>query len=498
MPAAGHRAVAKILYRSSAAKSFGPNGQLVNAPLTVDQVVQQVRLKKNIHRAVTTAFAPKSSGDAAASLMADDQVVALRDYLSAEGVPGETDGLYHITVSYVDQEADAAVQLVNAVADVFVEQCDRQDAAVRAELARRLDAARSQAEAARERLTAATEERDSLLAAPAQALPTEPFGREADSSVAVPAQDSSAPATADHDLAQPLNPDWVRLRDHIEQIESRRNALSATRTEAHPEMQGLTAELDQFAAILQRTPKYRDPALAGSGPDERSGGPAIEPMAPGPLPAPPGSFTDATQSDARTGFLPPATDAELPVPRDEVAFRVAALDTVIKLSQEHAAHGEQRVDQLRKQIQVASQSRAETEVRALTARPVGGALTVTRLLQLLGLSLAIGLVVAAIAPAIRANRVLRRAADAEQELGVPVIGAISSVQAVPPAAAVRPIRRVAVRSITTVAELALIAVAVLFLVTALTDRSLAATYLADPLHALSQTLDMARQRLVGG
>jgi hypothetical protein len=272
-------------------------------------------------------------------------------------------------------------------------------------------------------------------------------------------------------------------------------------------MQEVAAEIEQFAAILQRTPKYLDPE---SGSTRAFEGPGIESLAAGPgssLPViSPGTADDGSGFDpADTGLAPrrePAdADADDGTPQNRTAARVAALDALIESAHEEVTRGEQQVDELRQQIQLASQPRARIDVRARAARRLGGTLTIDRVLQLLGLSLVIGLLVAAATPATNSKRGVRRSADAEEQLGIPVIGAISTGQ--PPASSAparrdRPVRRMLVRTVTAAAELSLIGIVVIFLVGAALDRNLAATYLTDPLHMLTQTLDLTKQRLVGG
>jgi hypothetical protein len=260
-------------------------------------------------------------------------------------------------------------------------------------------------------------------------------------------------------------------------------------------MKEVLAEIEVFAAILDRTPKYvdRHDSNEDLGHATETGLGSQDP-----------SFSDGFDKPR----LNPADHLDLELDNESIRATASserlenATRRVEKLEQAHElARAElSRVQQQERDVPDRLHGlwfvRARVDARAESADAIGGGFPLSRVFVMLGVALAVGAVVFTFTPRQASDRVLRRVVDVEERVGLPVVGAISSSSksGSPPT---RPSsRRGVFRLLVAAAEFVVIAVVVVFLVSTLLDRQLAAAYLDDPFATLGETLKAATQRLL--
>jgi hypothetical protein len=525
-PVTGFRAEAVVSYRT------GPNDADTNTPsnsghMTLPQISNEVRSPDAVRLAAEKVLYPKAepAGEAPFEI-GDSELADIQRRITTRESRDESKDVFWVTLAYEDPDRDDALELVNELAGQFVSRCNQDSETSKRQLSSQLEAAIKNTAAIRSRV-------DSLASRHEEASRREELSTaSSDVSTTAPPDHGTAvlrpeglPNAASSDLTiatdreQSLNLDWIQLRDHVAQLRNRQSVLSATRTEVHPEMLEVAAEIDEFSAILARTPKHVEsedfrgresesdeaapemgltltfPLLANDPPgaDFPEPNPAVSDGGVRERPA-----TDIASTDrAENGEFPAKDTGGRPTnvtDHDEISELERQFETV----HAESVRAERKERELQANIRLLGLPRAVVETPARTAVRVGGELSTTHLLQLLGTALALGAIAAIALPSSRAGRVVHRVGDAEDQLGIPAIGSLSRRDGVTKSAEKFSLRRGAVRLITSAAEYSLIAVVVFFLTAMLLDRSLFPVFIDDPLHAFHQTLDLAKNRLAGG
>jgi hypothetical protein len=492
-PVTGYLASTTIVYETADAQIASIDGLGLRWPQTKEEIARQAVAPKIVRQAVMAFAGPTGQDDEAEPAEVDEQQLAdIGDRLSAVATPDEDEGSCRIVVSYLGRTPDGAVPLVNKVAESFVGHCDSLDQSLRQSLKAKLEMATTRVDEARQKLESTDEQREMARQRVADAQ--KEMGT-AKSTAEDPSATTAADSTPGLSEEAPLNPDWVRVRDHVTGLNDQKATLGATLTEAHPEMKEVMAEIAVFAAILDRTPKY----LRDQDPEDRPDH-ATET---GPYPhdlAFPGGFNqphlNPAQNVDREGHNTATRDTAVAKRLEEASRHAEQFDQAHELARADLSRAQQREREVRESLRVAWFTRARVDTWAESADRIGGIFPLSRVFVMLGAALAAGAVVFAFAPRKVADRVLRRVVDVEERVGLAVVGAISTGLKTNATPSRSSSRRGVLRLLVVSAEFVLIAVVVVFLVATLLDRQLAAAYLDDPFGTFGETLKAATQRLL--
>jgi hypothetical protein len=484
-PVTGYVASTTVLYETADPQTASIDGWGLPQPPSNQEMARQAIAPENVRRALT---ALEGDDQAKSTEIGERQLADTRNRLRAVAIPDEGARSCRIVVSCLGRTPDDAVPLVNKVAESLVGHCDSLDQSLRQSLKAELELATTRVNESRQKLASTDEQQQAARQQVAHAR----------KQLAATSAVDSTPGVSKEAA---LNPDWVRLRDHVTGLNDKQATLAATVTEAHPEMKELMAEIAVFAAILDRTPKYL-----------RDGDPEVRPDdgTPETGPYPRDHAVSRGINEPQLNRAENTTGRGHDTTTRDAALRDTAAAQRLKELSWHAEQcqqayqraradlscAQQRERQLRESLRAAWFARARVDTWAESADRMGGVFPLSRVFVMLGAALAVGAVVFAFTPRKVADRVLRRVVDVEERVGLPVVGAISTdgkTNAVPPRHSAP---RGRFRLLVVSAEFVLIAVVVVFLVATLLDRELAAAYLDDPFGAFGETLKAATRRLL--